>query len=506
MSRAADPVVDAASLRPRIGLEVHARLDTRTKLFCACPNEPLATPNAATCPVCAGLPGALPTLNRAAVEQALRIALRLGCTVADVLAFDRKHYAYPDLPKGYQITQQRKPLGKGGALALDDAASEQGIALRGLHIEEDAGRSRHDAANTLVDLGRAGAPLVELVTEPVLTSAREVARFLERLRDELRFVGAAKCDMERGDLRVDVNVSLEGARAGGAGIASPGIEQRSPRIELRSPRIELKNLNSISAAFDAVRFETRRLKRALAEGRGGELVAETRGWNPEQRRSYPLRPKEHATDYRWLPEPDLAEVRLDPAVLAALGAELPPRPAEHRARLARIHDLRPSHVAAMTRSPARLARFEALVAAGVEAKRVAKWLTNNQRRLRRELLSAGHEPVALTDERLAKLLAAWQAGRLSREGTEAVARELFTGDARAPRTVAEELGLWRPEAAGALDLAALIEAALAAEPGAAADWRAGKAAALQRLVGHVMRAASGHADGAAVRRAFEARR
>lgn len=499
MSRAADPVVDAASLRPRIGLEVHARLDTRTKLFCACPNEPLATPNAATCPVCAGLPGALPTLNRAAVEQALRIALRLGCTVADVLAFDRKHYAYPDLPKGYQITQQRKPLGRGGALALDDAAGGQGVALRGLHIEEDAGRSRHDAANTLVDLGRAGAPLVELVTEPVLTSARQVARFLERLRDELRFVGAATCDMERGDLRVDVNVSLEGARACGAGVASSG-------IELRSPRIELKNLNSISAAFDAVRFETRRLKRALAEGRGGELVAETRGWNPEQRRSYPLRPKEHATDYRWLPEPDLAEVRLDPAVLAALEAELPPRPAEHRARLARIHDLRPSHVAAMTRSPARLARFEALVAAGVEAKRVAKWLTNNQRRLRRELLSAGHEPVALTDERLAELLAAWQAGRLSREGTEAVARELLAGDARAPRAIAQEQGLWRAEEATDLDLAALVEAALAAEPGAAADWRAGKPAALQRLVGHVMRAASGHADGAAVRRAFEARR
>lgn len=492
MSRATPEArIDGASLRPRIGLEVHARLDTRTKLFCACPNQPLAEPNAATCPVCAGLPGALPTLNRAAALQALRIALRLGCTVADALAFDRKHYAYPDLPKGYQITQQRLPLGRGGMLALDDTPGAEAVELRGLHIEEDAGRSRHDAANTLVDLGRAGAPLVELVTEPVLTSARQVARFLERLREELRFVGAATCDMERGDLRVDVNVSLEGRGLDGT--------------ELSSPRVELKNLNSISAAFDAVRFETRRLKRALTLGQGDELVAETRGWNTEQRRSHPLRPKEHATDYRWLPEPDLAVVHLAPEVLAGLAAVLPPRPFEHRARLARVHGLRPSHVAAMTRSPARLARFEALVAAGVEPKRVAKWLTNNQRRLRRELVAAGVEPVALTEERLAELLAAWQTGQLTREGTETVARELLSGDARSPQTVAEEHGLWRPAEAPALDLVKLVDAALAAEPQAALDWRAGKTAALQRLVGHVMRAASGRVDGAAVHRAFEAR-
>ena len=167
---------------PCIGLEVHVRLDTRTKLFCACPNEPLAAPNAATCPVCVGLPGAMPTLNRAAVEQALRIALRLGATVAERLSFDRKHYAYPDLPKGYQITQQRTPLGRGGALVLD-ALTGRSVALRGLHLEEDAGRSRHDSANTFVDFGRSGVPLVEIVTEPQLTCAEDVRLFLERLRD-----------------------------------------------------------------------------------------------------------------------------------------------------------------------------------------------------------------------------------------------------------------------------------------------------------------------------------
>lgn len=467
-----------------IGLEVHARLDTRTKLFCACPNEPLGAPNAATCPVCVGLPGALPTLGRAAVEQALRIALRLGCDVAERLTFDRKHYAYPDLPKGYQITQARVPLGRGGSLALDDAGGRR-VALRGMHLEEDAGRSRHDAANTLVDFGRAGVPLVEIVTEPVLRSAEEVRAFLTRLRDELRFVGAATCDMERGDMRVDVNVSL--AVASGAP---------------RGTRIELKNLNSIQAAYEAVGFETERLAR-LGSG-VPELQDETRGWNAEHRRSYPLRPKEHATDYRMMPEPDLVSIALDRATLAHLAASLPPRPAEHRARLAEAHGLGAADVAAMTRSPRALERFERLVAAGLEPQRITNWLTNNQTRLRREVLSSGRTPVRLTDERLGALLLAWQDGRLTREGAEAVGRELIAGDGRTPEEIARALGLWRAETAGDAELSALVTAALEAEPAAAADFRAGKHAALMRLVGHVMRAAHGRFEGARVREAMRA--
>lgn len=497
--------------QPCIGLEVHVRLDTRTKLFCACPNEPLAAPNAATCPVCVGLPGAMPTLNRAAVEQALRIALRLGATIAERLSFDRKHYAYPDLPKGYQITQQSKPLGRGGALVID-AATGRSIPLRGLHLEEDAGRSRHDSANTYVDFGRSGVPLVEIVTEPALTSAEDVRLFLERLREELRFVGAATCDMENGDMRVDVNVSVHLMANDGA--ASDSKSPNEPTSATTTPRVELKNLNSITAAFEAVEFETERIRAELARqarGHTADLQAETRGWNAHHRRSYSIRPKEHATDYRVMPESDLVPVRVDAATLAELADALPPRPFEHRTRLRSQHGLTEDLIAAMTDSPRHLARFDTLVAAGVEADRVAKWLTNNHKRLKRELVAEGHAPVRLTDERLAALLLAWQTGTLTREGAEAVARELLAGDGRTPEAIARERGAWRdrqphPDSNAepiAAELDEWIAAALAAESAAVADWHAGKPQALQRLIGHVMRAARGRMDGQSVRVALE---
>ena len=496
---------------PCIGLEVHVRLDTRTKLFCACPNEPLAAPNAATCPVCVGLPGAMPTLNRAAVEQALRIALRLGATVAERLSFDRKHYAYPDLPKGYQITQQRTPLGRGGALVLD-ALTGRSVALRGLHLEEDAGRSRHDSANTFVDFGRSGVPLVEIVTEPQLTCAEDVRLFLERLREELRFVGAATCDMENGDMRVDVNVSLNLPVNAATEKASES-DPTQPSAAT-TPRVELKNLNSITAAFEAVQFETERLRTELARqarGHTAYLQAETRGWNAHHRRSYSMRPKEHTTDYRMMPESDLVPVRLEDALLAELAAALPPGPFEHRARLQAQHSLGADLIAAMTDSPRHLKRFDTLVAAGVDADRVAKWLTNNHKRFKRELVAEGHTPVRLTDERLAALLHAWQSGALTREGAEAVARELLAGDGRTPEAVARECGAWRDLHAQAdssaepfaAELDDWIADALAAEPAAVADWHAGKPQAQQRLIGHVMRAARGRVEGRTVQRALE---
>lgn len=468
---------------PRVGLEVHVRLKTASKLFCACPNTSGGRPNANTCPVCVGLPGAMPALNLHAVELALRAALLLDCKIHPMFAFDRKHYAYPDLPKGYQTTQSRHPLATGGALVLE---SGRRIKLVGIHMEDDAGRNRHVPGATLVDLSRAGAPLIEIVTEPVLHHGAEVRDFLYRLREELRFAGVSDCDMEKGNLRSDVNVSLVGRDR-------PGFA-----------RVELKNLNSIRAAGEAVTAEFARQEKLLAAlnaGRGPGPTDETRGWHAEGRRSFPMRAKEHATEYRFLPEPDLPAVRVEAKDIEVVRGELPEGPAAIRARWKDAGiGLKLAH--ALTQRPARAAYFDAAVAAGARPNLAAKWITN-------ELAARGPQSERkLLPRALAELLILLDQGQLSRAGAERVMDlQIETACNTPAKEQALELGLLaRPtEAASNRSgdlLERLVHKAIADCPVAATDFTKGNPKALDALVGTAMRAAQGRLDGSEVRQAL----
>ncbi|MDF1798837.1 MAG: Asp-tRNA(Asn)/Glu-tRNA(Gln) amidotransferase subunit GatB [Planctomycetota bacterium] len=469
---------------PRVGLEVHVRLATRSKLLCACPNDPDLAPNVATCPVCVGLPGSMPVLGGEAVRLGLLAALRLGCQVPARSAFDRKHYVYPDLPKGYQVTQDARPLALGGSLEL---SSGKRIPLERIHLEEDAGRSRHDGAATLVDLNRAGVPLIEVVTEPVLRSGAEVRDFLLRLREELRFCGVSDCDMDRGSLRCDVNVSL------------------APRGSATFARVELKNLNSIRAAGAAVTAEFERLHKQLARSAPPASSAprnETRRWNADSGRSEPMRAKEAALDYRFLPEPDLLELEVTPEDLAAIGAGLELGPLARRRSWRTQHGLSQTDAADLCGSRALADHFDATVAAGAPARSAAKWLLNEPD----PALAHGADPTAaprLSATRLAELLAALDAGTISAATARELAEHLATRPAAEPERrplpeLVEALGLAELTDRDTLDAA--VDAALVARPDAAVAYRAGRSAALEVLVGEVLRATAGRADAAVARR------
>lgn len=469
---------------PRVGLEVHVRLATRAKLLCACPADADLPPNAATCPVCVGLPGSMPVLNRRAVELALAAAHLLGCEVPARSAFDRKHYAYPDLPKGYQVTQDARPLARGGSLEL---SSGRRVALTGLHLEEDAGRSRHEAGATLVDLNRAGVALVEVVTEPVLRSGAEVRDFLARLREELRFAGISDGDMERGSLRCDVNVSL--ATRGADGFA----------------RVELKNLNSIRAAGAAVADEferQRRLLEGLAAGEGPGPSDETRRWDADGRCSVPMRAKEAAVDYRFLPEPDLPELELGD------GPRRPARvgPLERRRRWTAAHPIEADDAVALCASRALADYLDACLAAGSPARATAKWLLNDPDPALAHGAPEGATP-RLAPEHLAELLGLVEGGAISTATARGLAPRLAAatdeikgtgGSVPRPADLVAALGLSTVTDEAALSAA--VEAALAARPDAVDSYRAGREQALEVLVGQVMARTGGRADAAVVRR------
>ena len=294
------------------GLEVHVEMNTRSKIFCACSTAFGGEPNTHVCPVCSGQPGALPTLNRAAVEKAARTGLALGCDIAPVTRFDRKNYFYPDLPKAYQISQLYAPICRGGGLALE---SGRFIRLHEIHMEEDAGKLVHDpfTETTLCDYNRCGVPLMEIVTEPDFRSGEEAADFLERLRTLLDFLGVSDCKMQEGSIRADVNVSVRPVGSEALGV-----------------RTEMKNLNSIKAVARAVRAEAERQIELLREGRA--VRQETRRWDDNKGASFAMRSKENAQDYRYFPEPDLPPVVLDEAFLSQVRRSMPELPEQKRAR------------------------------------------------------------------------------------------------------------------------------------------------------------------------------
>jgi aspartyl-tRNA(Asn)/glutamyl-tRNA(Gln) amidotransferase subunit B len=476
------------TLEPVIGLEIHAQLLTASKLFCGCPTRFGDPPNTNVCPVCLGLPGALPVLNVKAVDLAVRAALALECTVQSVSVFARKNYLYPDLPKGYQISQYARPLAAGGRLDVEHGGMRRRVGVKRLHLEEDAGRSLHhgfedSAARTYVDFNRSGVPLVEIVTEPDLGSPSEAAEFFSRLRALLVEIGVNDGNMEEGSLRCDANVSVRRAGDGGLGT-----------------RTEIKNLNSFRHLRRALEFETARQMARLAAG--DTVAADTRLWDPATGKTVVMRAKAGEEDYRYFPEPDLPPLEVPRAWQARARTTLPELPDTRRRRLERDYGLTAYDADLLVRTSGGSRYFEETVGAGAAPKAVANWMLGEIRRVLKER-HAEHLDVireTVSPAGLAELLGFVHEGRISGSTAKAVfARMLASGRSPAEIVEAERL----ESRADEHEINALARATIAAHPGAVADYRAGKRKALGYLVGQAMKIGGGVVDPAALTRALE---
>ncbi|MCE2941811.1 MAG: Asp-tRNA(Asn)/Glu-tRNA(Gln) amidotransferase subunit GatB [Gemmatimonadota bacterium] len=453
-----------------IGLEVHVQLLTRTKAFCGCSTDFGAAPNAHTCPVCLALPGALPVLNREAVELAVRAALAIGATVHETSVFARKNYFYPDLPKGYQISQFDRPLATGGAIDLPDGPR---IGITRLHMEEDAGKSVHDkyAGATAIDLNRAGVPLAEIVSEPDLRTPADAGAYLRALKQVLEYTGVSDCSMEEGSLRVDANVSVR--REGETGFRT---------------KTEIKNMNSFSGVERAIEAEARR-QVALYEA-GGAVEPQTMLWDAARGEVRPARAKEGSHDYRYFPEPDLPPLVVTAADRARIAAALPELPAARRARFVREWGVagRDAEVLCADRLVADY--FEAVARAGGNGKAAANWVTGE---VLAHLNATGTAIAAypVTPQRLADLIALAGAGTVSASaGKQVLARMLDSGDA--PAAIAEREGLVQVQDDS--QLVRWIDEVLAEHPAEAARFLGGERKLQGVLVGFVMKKSKGSAD------------
>jgi aspartyl-tRNA(Asn)/glutamyl-tRNA(Gln) amidotransferase subunit B len=453
-----------------IGLEVHAQLLTRTKAFCGCPTSFGAPPNTHVCPVCLGLPGALPVLNGEAVRMAVRTALALSCTLLKRSRFARKNYFYPDLPKGYQISQFDEPFSERGHLDIEMNSVTRRIGITRVHMEEDAGKSTHRASSSVVDLNRAGTPLVEIVGEPDLRSAAEAAEYLRVLRDVLMFIGVNDGNLEEGSFRCDANVSV---RAAG--------ETRLGK------RVELKNINSFRFVERAIAHEIVR-QAAVLDG-GGRIVQETRGWNEDQAKTFSMRSKEEAQDYRYFPDPDLPPLVLEDALVAEIEATLPELPRAKAERFVRSMGLTAYAAQVMTGHPRVAAFFEETATLQGDPTRVANFV---QSEVLRDVTTHGlGATMPVSARQVAQLLQLVEAGTISGKQAKEVYAKIAWSD-RAPEDVVAELGLQQVSDAAAIE--EVCKRLIEAHPRQAAELRAGKVSLLGFFVGQVMKATGGGAN------------
>jgi len=470
-----------------IGIEVHSQLRTASKMFCGCSTEyDGAPPNTHVCPVCLGLPGALPTINRRAVEHVLATGAAIDASAPAATRWDRKNYFYPDLPKGYQISQYDLPLASAGRLTFDTSDGPFTVAITRAHLEEDTAKLVHATDDdgrkvSLLDFNRSGAPLMEIVTEPDIRTAEQARRYAEELQLLLRAIGASDADMERGQMRVEANVSL-----------------RPRGTEAFGTRVEVKNMNSFRSVERAITFEIERQAVSLDADR--PLVQETRGWSDDRGETYRMRVKETSDDYRYFPEPDLPPLHLDPAWLARIRAALPELPAARRERYRDGLGLTLYDAGVLVADPTAAALFEATLAAApsVGAKPVANWVTGEYLHLR----NAASGPVEVAPSEFAAIIAAVTAGSISR----AQGREVLETHASSGQTAAAIIGArgFRQISDGDA-VASAVDAALAANPAAVADYRAGKEQAIGFLVGQVMKATRGQANAGLVQAAVRER-
>ncbi|MBQ9763429.1 MAG: Asp-tRNA(Asn)/Glu-tRNA(Gln) amidotransferase subunit GatB [Phascolarctobacterium sp.] len=460
-----------------IGLEVHAELKTKSKAFCSCSTEFGGVPNTHVCPVCLGMPGALPSLNKQVVEFAIRAGLALNCEIKVFNKFDRKNYFYPDLSKNYQISQYDKPICKHGHIDINLDGSEKRIGITRIHMEEDAGKLVHNGAtissssSSSVDYNRAGVPLIEIVSEPDMRSAEEARAYLENLKAILEYIDVCDCKMQEGSLRCDANISImpEGATKFGT-------------------RAEIKNLNSFRALVRAIDYEVERQKAVLEKGE--EVVQETRTWDDTAGVTKSMRSKEEAHDYRYFAEPDLLPVELDEAWIERVRAELPELPAQRQARLMQDFGLPKYDASIIVATKAMAEYFDEAVKTTQDAKGIANWLLGDvSAYLNNEGITISEFNV--TPAHLAELVNLTKEGVLSSKLAKKVFAEMLKAD-KAPKTFVKELGLEQVSDESAI--IKLVEETLAENPQSVADFKAGKERAIGFLVGQIMKKSKGKAN------------
>ena len=469
-----------------IGLECHAQLLTHSKLFCSCSTQFGAPPNMNTCPVCLGLPGALPVLNRVAVNMAMKAALGLGCTINRESQWSRKNYFYPDLPKGYQISQYDRPLAQFGGIDIVVDGNRRRIRVQRIHMEEDAGKSLHEGfpgsdTSTYLDFNRSGVPLVEIVSAPDIRTSAEAHDYLTRLKEILEYLDVCDGNMEEGSLRCDANVSI-----------------RPEGTDTLGTKTEIKNVNSFRFLRRALEHE---IARQIALVNAGDRVRqETRLWDSAEGVTVAMRSKEEAHDYRYFPEPDLPPLVLDRAWVDAQAASLPELPEARIARLMREHALSRYDAETMVRAiPGGADYFETAVRAGATSKAAANWLLGDVQRVLKEQgdLPLDQFAARVPPAALAELLTLIDAGTIGGPAAKQVF-ETMAAEGGRPAAIVEKAGLSKIADTGAIE--ALVDQVLAANADAVAQYRAGKTQTFGFLVGQVMKASRGRADAATVNR------
>lgn len=462
-----------------IGLEVHVELATKTKIFCGCSTEFGGAPNTHTCPVCTGMPGTLPVLNKQVVNYALAVGLATNCEITQYCKFDRKNYFYPDNPQNYQISQLYLPICRNGHVDIETSEGKKAVGIHEIHMEEDAGKLIHDEWEdcSLVDYNRSGVPLIEIVSEPDMRSAEEVIAYLEKLRMTIQYLGASDCKLNEGSMRADVNLSV-----------------REVGAEQFGTRTEMKNLNSFRAITHAIENERERQIDLLESGQ--QVIQETRRWDDNKEYSYAMRSKEDAQDYRYFPDPDLVPVYISDEWIAEMKNSQPEFREEKMARYKEEFDIPEYDIGIITDSKHMADLFEETVAICKEPKKVSNWLMGETLRLLKEK-SMDAEDIRFSPENLAKLIALVDSKAINSSVAKEVFEVMFDEDIDPDRYV-EEKGLKTVNDEGALRKT--IEEVIAANPQSVEDYRNGKEKAIGFLVGQTMKAMKGKADPGMVNR------
>ena len=464
-----------------IGLEVHAELNTKTKIFCSCKNSFGAEVNTNCCPVCTGMPGTLPVLNQKVVEYAVKMGLACGCSISEISTMDRKNYYYPDLPKAYQITQGSNQICKNGGveIVLDEGKSRKVIGIEEIHIEEDAGKLLHDESfsGSLIDYNRCGVPLIEIVTKPDMRSAEEARAFLETIKSILQYLNISDCKMQEGSIRCDVNVSL-----------------REKGSDTYGTRCEMKNINTFSGAERAIRYEVQRQKEILEAG--GTIEQETLRWDDAKGRNFPMRSKGDAADYRYFPEPDLYTVVVEPQLIERLKAEQPELPNAKTIRYLEDYQLPLTDINLFIENPDKADFFEACMGNGkLKPRTVSNWILVDITRI----LNEKNKTLADTNmnpDKLCRLISLVEEGKISSTAGRTVLDEIIFSE-KEPEDVVKEKGLAQVSDKGALE--AIAKDVLSKNEKAVNDYKNGKTNVLGFLVGQCMKASKGQGNPAILR-------